>query len=93
MITDYFSRFGKDEIIRTNLQRIVPPRQYLVVGNIPIGKSPQELANLFAETGLNVTDMIGYRSVPTRKQQVFIKSLFMFLSISQSLTSVLSLKF
>ena len=64
------NRFLNEEVARTHLLRIVKPCQYIHVANVPAGKSPSDIANLFAETGLKVLDFLGYKFIPSRKSLV-----------------------
>jgi len=52
-------RFRSEELKAMNCKKIVAPSTTLHVGNVPPESSPNDLKDIFIESGLKVTDVVG----------------------------------
>jgi len=64
-------RFATEELKKLNMKKIVKPTSKLHVGNIPVGKSPNDIMKMFEDYGFTVLDCIG---VPIRMTKKALES-------------------
>lgn len=63
-------RYKSEELKSSNMKKIVAPSATLHVGNCPPEFSPNDLKDIFIESGLKVTDVIGIaKRTVTRKKE------------------------